>query len=310
MNNTIKIGTRGSRLALYQANKLKDIIEQRLNGYDAEIVVITTKGDKVLDVALSKIGDKGVFTLEIENALYSGEIDVAVHSLKDLPTEMPKGLELGGVLERGDVLDALISKNGLTLDKLTKDHVIATSSLRRRAQLLSINPELNIIDIRGNVDTRIRKMNDGYCDATVMAATGLIRLGMEEYITQVIPADVMIPATCQGIIGIEIRENDSRIADIIKEVIHKETFIQAKAERKFLNTIQGGCQIPVGCYSKIEGDKFTITGYLASVEATTVFIETAEGTVENSEKISGELAEKILLMGGDKIMNEIRNCNH
>ena len=306
MNKTIKIGTRGSKLALYQANRLKSELLEQFPDAKIEVIIIKTKGDKILDVALSKIGDKGLFTKEIENALLDGTVDMAVHSLKDLPTVLPEGLVLGGVLERGEFRDALVSIDGRKLAELTNKDIIATSSLRRKAQLLKINPEFNIIDIRGNVNTRIDKMKSGYCTAMIMAAAGLQRLGFNEYISEILDVKLVIPATSQGIIAIETRENDEVIKPFIEGVNHQQSYLAALAERKFLNTLEGGCQIPVGCFTEFEEDNFKITGFISMPDSSKLIEGSLSGKKEDAEQIAKKLALSFYDQGAFKIVEFIR----
>ncbi|MFW5773660.1 MAG: hydroxymethylbilane synthase [Tangfeifania sp.] len=304
--NSIRIGTRGSQLALYQAKKTQKILVEKFPELTVEIDVIKTKGDKILDVALSKIGDKGLFTKEIENALLEGTVDIAVHSLKDLPTVLPVGLKLGAVLKRGEFRDALVSKDGRKLNELTPDDTIATSSLRRKAALLRINKNFNIVDIRGNVNTRLRKMEEGHCDAMIMAAAGLQRLELDHYITEILEPDVLIPATSQGVIAIESRENDARTNGYLKEINHQETWNAIGAERAFLHAIEGGCQVPVGCFTKFDGTRFTITGFVASVDGTQFLIDEEKGTVESAHETGQKLAQKLRQKGAAEILANIR----
>lgn len=306
MEQTIRIGTRGSQLALYQANVVKEELEQKFPGYKFQIVVIKTKGDKILDVPLSKIGDKGLFTKELEIAMFDNEIDMAVHSLKDLPTRFPEGVELGAVLKRGEVRDALISTSKRRLEELTADDIIATSSLRRKAQLLRINKNFRIVEIRGNVNTRIRKMEEGYCTVMVMAGAGLQRLGMDQYISEMIDPQLVIPACSQGAIAIEIRENDQRIAGLVSAISDRETFIATEAERAFLRTLEGGCQIPVGSYSRISEGKFEINGFISSINGEEYLCESAAGPIEKAVDISVGLAQKLLEIGGRDILKNIK----
>lgn len=306
-NKTILIGTRGSQLALYQANKVKLVIENNYPEIKAEIVIIQTKGDKILDVSLSKIGDKGIFTKELELALLNNEVDLIVHSLKDLPTFFPEGLILGAVLKRGEVRDALVSKNGKTLSQLGTKDVIATSSLRRKAQLLSFNPEFKVIDIRGNVNTRIEKMDNGYCDAMIMAATGLQRLGMENRITEIMDISTMVPAVSQGAIGIEIRYNDPAVTSIMKGINHPETMLVTNAERAFLKSMEGGCQIPIGCYSEIKDGLFNFTGLVTNLDGQRSIRLTLSGKLEEAVNIALELSKQMVAKGAADILEEIRN---
>ena len=309
IDKTIRIGTRGSKLALYQAYKVKEELQLYYPDINIIIEIIKTKGDKILDVALSKIGDKGLFTKEIEDALFNNEIDMAVHSLKDLPTKFPEGAKLGAVLRRGDIRDALISSNNRKIADLTTNDVIATSSLRRKAQLLRINKDFKIVEIRGNVNTRIRKMEEGYCDVMVMAAAGLQRLELGEYISDLFDPELMIPACSQGAIAIEIRENDQFTEDIVSKINDLQTLIATDAERAFLRTLEGGCQIPVGSYSSIEGDKFRITGFISSIDGTRYIQDCAEGDTSRAVYLSVKLARKLYDNGGYDILKTIRDEN-
>lgn len=306
MQEIVRIGTRGSNLALFQAELTKKNLLEKFPDINVEIVVVKTKGDKILDVALSKIGDKGLFTKEIEKVLLEGKIDMAVHSLKDLPTTLPDGLKLGAVLERGEHRDALISRDGRKLHEFTANDTIATSSLRRKASLLRNNNALHIVDIRGNVNTRLRKMQEGYCDAMIMAATGFQRLGMEEYITEILEPEVMIPATSQGVIAIESRSGDSRIDAFLNEINHTETENTIVVERGFLRSIEGGCQVPVGCYTKTEGDFITITGFVASVDGTEYLLDQESGLIAEGKSIGEKLSQKLLDRGAGRILENIR----
>jgi hydroxymethylbilane synthase len=306
-SNTVKIGTRGSQLALYQANETKKVIEANFPHIKAEIVVIHTKGDKILDVSLSKIGDKGLFTKELEVALMNNEVDMAVHSLKDLPTFFPEGLKLGAVLERGEVRDAWVSKDGRLLSQFDENDVIATSSLRRRAQLLAYNPKFNIIDIRGNMNTRLAKMENGHCDAMIMAATGLQRLGLEDKITEIIDVDIMLPAVSQGAIGIETRDNDQFIDSMMQTINHDETMLVITAERAFLKSLEGGCQIPIGCFSEVTGQKIRFTGLVSDLSGQKVIKMTLNGKLEQSKKIALEVSRQMIAKGAVEILEEIRN---
>jgi len=306
MSQSIKIGTRGSQLALYQAYKTKEVLEQLIPDIQVEIKIIKTKGDKILDTALSKIGDKGLFTKEIEVDLINGGVDIAVHSLKDLPTQLPEGLKLGGVLERGEYRDAIVSLNGKTLHSLKKGDVVATSSLRRRAQLLKLNPEIKVIDIRGNVNTRIKKLEENYCDATIMAAAGLQRLEMERYISEILPAEKFMPAVCQGIIGLEIRDNDEVVENIIKKINHKKTWLIAMAERKFLSILEGGCQVPIACYTNQIENRFEVYGSVAMPDGTSYIYEEKSGEIENAVELAAEVADNLLKKGAYGILQKIK----
>jgi hydroxymethylbilane synthase len=303
---TVKIGTRGSQLALFQAELTKKFLLEKFPGIEVKIVIIKTKGDKILDVALSKIGDKGLFTKEIENALLAGEVDMAVHSLKDLPTTLPEGLKLGAVLERAEYRDALVSKDGRKLHELTENDVIATSSLRRKASLLRYNKNFQIVDIRGNVNTRLRKMEEGYCDAMIMAAAGLQRLELNNYITEIIIPEIIIPAASQGIIAIESRIGDTETEKFLNAINHESSWIAGEAERGFLRSIEGGCQVPVGCHSQILGEKIALTGFVASMDGEVYLLETETGSVAHPRETGEKLAQKLIGRGAANIMKEIR----
>ncbi len=302
-----KIGTRGSQLALYQANHVKEILEQNFPDLSVELVVIKTKGDKILDTALSKIGDKGLFTKELEVALLNNEVDIAVHSLKDMPTQLPQGLKLGAVVERGDIADALVSKNHIPLNELTANHKIATSSLRRIANLLHFNKNLQVVDIRGNVNSRLQKMEDGYCDAMIMASAGLKRLGLEHYITEILPVDTFIPAVSQGAIGIESREDDVETDHILQKISHENTWKSVSAERAFMRKLEGGCQVPVGCVSFVDGENIRLKGFVASIDGSTYLCEEMSGELSKAAELGKNLADKLIQLGGAKILDEIRN---
>lgn len=310
MTNSIKIATRGSKLALYQANKVKEELETKIPGKSFEIKIIKTKGDKILDVALSKIGDKGLFTKELETSLLAGETDLAVHSLKDIPTELPQGLMLGGVLERAEFCDALVSKNGKKLYDLDETDVIATSSLRRKAQLLHINPKLKIVDIRGNVDTRLQKMNDGYCTAMIMASAGLQRLGYHSAITEIIDPESVIPAVSQGAIAIEIRDNDPVVKSLIDKINHAPTLLAVQAERVFLRALEGGCQVPIGCYSSVTGNKYKITGFVSDLDGSGMLKGSMEGNLSEAQEIAKKLADDFCRKGALEIIQKIRSINN
>jgi len=306
MKNKIIIGTRGSQLALYQAYKVKETLELQFTDLKVEVEIIHTKGDKILDVALSKIGDKGLFTKELEVAILEGTVDIAVHSLKDLPTTLPEGLKLGAVLPRAEFRDALVSRDGRKLSELTSKDVIATSSLRRIAGLRRINKDFQIVDIRGNVNTRLKKMEEGYCDAMIMAAAGLQRLELDQYITEILEPEVMIPATSQGVIAIESRIVDPEVDAILKEINDQTSWDAIEVERGFLRSIEGGCQVPVGCYTKTEGTNITITGFVASIDGSEYLLDSESGPVTDGEKIGQKLSEKLVAKGAARILDEIR----
>ncbi|NLJ73037.1 MAG: hydroxymethylbilane synthase, partial [Syntrophomonadaceae bacterium] len=259
----LKLGTRGSNLALWQAFYVAELLKAKSN-LEVEIVVIKTKGDKILDVALSKIGDKGLFTKEIENQLLDYEIDIAVHSLKDLPSVITEGLTIGAVLNRENPNDVLIAKDGLTIDELPSGAKIGTSSLRRIAQLKAYRPDIITVDIRGNIETRIRKMQKEGLDGIILAYSGVKRLNLDHLISEVIDNGVLLPAVGQGAIAIEIRKNDSQIEEVMALINDEETYLTTKAERAFLRTLEGGCQVPIAAYAYIRENKLNISGLVAS----------------------------------------------
>lgn len=302
----IRIATRGSKLALYQSYKVKETIEKKRPDVEIIIQIIHTKGDKVLNVSLSKIGDKGLFTEELERALLSGEADIAVHSMKDLPTVIPPELIIGGVLERGEVRDALVSNHDLTITDISPDHRIGTSSLRRIAQLKILFPGIKIVYMRGNVDTRIRKMKEGKCDAMVMAAAGLQRLGLDEYIKEILDPGVMIPAVSQGAIAMQIRKDDKFMEEIMSGVNHGLTFASTQAERTFLRRLEGGCQIPIGCFSSVGNGKITLTGFVSDVNGNNAIIYSKSGSLDKPEGVANALATDFLKAGAGQIIQHIR----
>ncbi|MCF6366345.1 MAG: hydroxymethylbilane synthase [Bacteroidales bacterium] len=305
----IRIGTRGSQLALYQAEEVKKTIEEKFADKKVEITIIHSKGDKILDVALSKIGDKGLFTKELEEALFRNEIDIAVHSLKDLPTTLPEGLKIGGVLKRGEVRDAIVSVKNIKLNDITEDMTIATSSLRRVAQLLRINPKFKIIDIRGNVNTRLRKMEEGYCDVMLMAATGLQRLNLDRYISEVVDYNTIIPPVSQGAIAIETRIEDKGVDEVINAVNHKLTYEITNAERIFLRKLEGGCQIPIACCSEIKEETLAMTGYMSYIDGTDVIEHKIEGKLSDADKTANQLADYFITKGSASLLERIRKQN-
>ncbi|MGQ8337888.1 hydroxymethylbilane synthase [Sunxiuqinia sp. A32] len=303
----VTIGTRGSRLALWQSETVKAELEKAHPHIQVKIEIIKTKGDKILDVSLSKIGDKGLFTKEIEQVLLDESVDLAVHSLKDLPTELPEGLIIGGMLPRAEVRDVFISKDGRKLSEFTANDKIATSSLRRKSQLLAYNPSLTIVDIRGNVDTRIKKMNDGHCDALVMAGAGIMRLGYTEVITELLDPEILMPAVSQGAIAIEIRQDDETIQEILDKITDEETQIVTMAERALLRHLEGGCQVPVACFSQVNKDQYKMTGMVASIDGSRIIKKEISAPLQEASEAAIELAQSILEDGGKEILDEIRS---
>ncbi len=299
------IATRGSALALWQANHIKALLEKQYPGITVELNVIKTTGDKILDVPLAQFGGKGVFVKEIEEALLSGEADIAVHSMKDVPVELPAELEIYANPLREKPNDAFLSIKYDSLSSLPENAVIGTSSLRRKAQLLKMMPSLTIKDLRGNVDTRIRKLHNGEFDAIILAEAGLRRLNITENIKQSIPADIMIPAVCQGVLGIEVRKDDAdtkRTIDFLKD---SGTETAVKAERAFLSRLEGGCQAPIGCYAKLDGAKINITGFISGLDGKKMIIHRMSGDTASPEALGTALANQALSDGGKEILDQL-----
>ena len=307
MRKNITIATRGSQLALWQANYIKDRIESKHEGVKVELKIIKTTGDKILDTPLAKIGGKGLFVKEIENALLDNTADLAVHSMKDVPMELPKGLMLFATPRRENPFDAFLSIKYNSIRELPKNSIVGTSSLRRKLQLLKIRPDLQIKDLRGNVNTRIAKLKKGDYDAIILAKAGLIRLEMTDYIKETLDDSVMIPAVCQGTLGLEIRENDSQTKKAISFLKDHETDIRTSAEREFLKALQGGCQVPIAGYSVIKQDKIFMKALLSSLDGSTFLYEEGEADVFDAPSLGKKLAEKILQKGGKEILKEIYN---
>lgn len=306
MKRPFRIGTRGSALALWQANFIKGLVSESSPGLDSEIHIIKTTGDRNLESPLSEIGGKGVFVKEIEDALLTEKIDIAVHSMKDLPAFLPGGLGVGAVAERYDPRDALISKEGLTLSELPEGSRVGTGSLRRGAQLLNLYPALRMVPIRGNVDTRIRKLRDGNeYDAIILAAAGIGRMGLLGEASELIPTDLMVPSPGQGIIAIECREGDGETGKIISGINHAETWVAALAERAFLKRLAGDCNIPVGCHAVLNGDSVTVRGVLASPDGATIIREETIGIMDNPSEAGEKLADLLLDNGGREILDSL-----
>ncbi len=306
MNKTIKIGTRGSKLALWQANWVKSALEDQHPALTVELVIIKTKGDKILDVPLAKVGGKGLFVKEIEDALLNRRVDLAVHSMKDMPAEIPEGLCIGAIPERENPQDVLISKNGRQLSELSAGALIGTSSLRRASQILHARPDLVIKSLRGNLDTRLKKLETENLDAVILAAAGVKRLGLEDRITEYLNETIMLPAVGQGALCIEIRQNDPIIEPLVATLEHPQTRIVVMGERAFLNRLEGGCQVPMAAYGKVENNTFTLYGLVATLDGTTVLRETLSGPADSSEQIGLDLAERLVSMGAQKIMESLK----
>ncbi|SRR5579883_1146783 len=302
----ITIGSRGSELALWQAHHVRDLLTQHHPGIEVRIEIIHTTGDKILDTSLSIIGGKGVFTKEIESALLANEVDIAVHSLKDLPTILPEGLMLGAVPERANVEDAFLSKDkNVRLMDLPDGATIATGSLRRKAQLLSKRPDFNIVDIRGNVPTRIRKMLESNWDGMVLASAGLERLGLTEHLAHKISTEWVLPAVGQGALGIECRTGDEKTLEILAPLNHQLTLFAVRAERALLASLGGGCQVPIGAHGVIAQDELELSACVAALDGRTVIRGVHTGSTEDPEAIGKELASTLLASGGKEILDEV-----
>ena len=302
------IGSRGSELALWQAKYIKKELEKKNKNLSVEIKIINTKGDKILDVALSKIGDKGLFTKELENELLKGSIDIAVHSLKDLQTELPAGLKLAAVTKRHPVEDVLIArKKGMKIKNLPEGAVVATGSLRRRSQLLHLRPDIKIEELRGNVPTRIKKFLDSKWNAIILARAGIERLKLSKHISSFIKAEEILPAVGQGALGIEIRSYNDFADKVLKTIHHEATYKAVLAERALLKALEGGCQVPIGAFAQLKPNGLYLDAVVGSVDGSVTFRKKMRGAKNSPEKLGQKLAKDLLKAGADKILNEIYN---
>lgn len=303
--STLVLGTRGSKLAVQQS----EWVQARLKELAPDVMVtlrrIHTSGDKILDVPLAKIGGKGLFVKEIEEALLAGEIDLAVHSMKDVPTQLPQGLAILCVPQREDPRDALISRTGCIFKDLPRGATVGTSSLRRQAQFLHVRPDLKIEMLRGNLDTRLRKLRDGQYDAIVLAAAGLRRLAWAHEITEYLDPHISLPAIGQGALGIEGRHDDLFVCSLLSRLDHASTRVAVLAERALLDRLQGGCQVPIAAYATVMGTHVHLEGLVASVDGKDMIRDVVEGTAEQPHELGVQLAERLLGRGGDKILKAI-----
>jgi hydroxymethylbilane synthase len=304
----IIIGSRGSKLALTQSNWVKSELERCSPGLEVTIEKISTKGDKITDVPLSRLGGKGLFTKELEVAMLERRVDLAVHSMKDLPTEIPEGLMIGAVSKREDPHDILISKKNIGLHELPEGAKVGTSSLRRRAQLLALRPDLVVADLRGNLDTRLKKLDTTDLDAIIVARAGVLRLGFTERPAQIIPFEELLPAVGQGALCVEIRENDSEVKELVAKAINDPaTRYAVEAERALLAKLEGGCQIPIGAAAQvIPDDKLELEANVCSLDGKVAIRDKLAGSTAQAEEIGLKLAQRLLSMGADKILTEIR----
>lgn len=303
MSKSIRIGTRGSKLALWQANFVKDSLQKIFPDLKININVIKTSGDRFYDKSLSQIGGKGLFIKEIEEAILGNEVDIAVHSMKDVPVDLPEGLEISVFSEREDARDILISRDNLSFNDLEREAVVGTGSLRRQVQIKRLRVDLRLKELRGNVDTRLKKLADGEYDAIVLASAGVRRLGLENQITQHFSTDEMIPSPGQGIIGIECRVDDEETKMMIGKLNDKSSEISIQAERNFVNILGGDCSLPLGCYCEFKSDSnIDITGFVASVDGKKIVKDRVAGISSQNIELSNKLAENILSRGGKEII--------
>jgi len=306
--NKLIIGSRGSELALWQANFIKKELKRKNQNLSVEIKIISTKGDKILNVALSKIGDKGLFTKELENELLKGTINLAVHSLKDLQTEIPKGLKLAAVTKRHRVEEVLIArKKGTKIKDLRIGAIVATGSLRRESQLLHLRPDIKTEKLHGNVPTRIKKFLDSKWDAIILARAGVERLKLDKYISSFISTKDILPAAGQGTLAIEIRKDDSFAENILKSIHDEKTYIAVKAERSLLKALEGGCQVPIGAYAQVKPNGLYLEAVVGSLDGSVTFRKKIRGAKTNPERLGMKLATDLLNAGADKILNDIYN---
>jgi hydroxymethylbilane synthase len=300
------LGSRGSKLAIWQTEYVASQLRNAVPGISLDIKIIKTTGDKILDVSLSRIGDKGLFTKEIEKELLDGSIDMAVHSMKDLPSVLEPGLCIGAVLPRENPADVLLARKGLRFEDLPKSAVIGTSSLRRIAQIRRLRPDIKLVDMRGNVETRIRKMQDEGLDGIVLAYAGVKRLGFEALISDYLDAKMLLPAVGQGAIAVEVRQGDTGNLELLQKINHEATFLATLAERSFLRVLEGGCQVPIGCYSEVHNHQIIIDGLVASLDGQQVFRGTKRGSCEKASQLGEELAADLLQMGATEVLANIQ----
>lgn len=300
------IGSRGSELALWQANFVKRELEKKNRNLSVDIKIIKTKGDKILDVALSKIGDKGLFTKELETELLNGSIDIAVHSLKDLQTEIPEGLMLAAVTKRHPAEDVLIArKKGMTISKLREGAVVGTGSLRRKSQLLHIRPDIKTEELRGNLQTRLKRFFSSDWDAIILARAGIERLKLSRHISSVISFDEILPAVGQGALGIEIRVDNIKALNFLKSIHDDKTYCEALAERALLKALEGGCQVPIGAHARVTSNGLIMEAVVGSIDGTVTYRTKTRGSKKEPEKLGIKTAKDLLRAGAKKILADI-----
>jgi len=301
------IGSRGSPLALWQANWVKDLLLEHHSDLAVDIKIIKTSGDKIQDVPLAKIGGKGLFVKEIEEGLLKREVDFAVHSMKDMPIIFPVNLCIACVTKRENPFDALISKNDIKLNDLPKGAKIGTGSLRRMSQLLYYRPDLNLVPLRGNLETRLKKLETEGLDAIILAAAGLIRLGWSDRITEIIPPEILLPAMGQGAVGIETRKNDVDNQILLADMDDEETHYALDAERALVSQLEGGCNVPIGSFATLNGDQITLTGLVASLDGKTMYKKELTDLRTNAVALGRKMGDELIEMGADRIMQEIKS---
>jgi hydroxymethylbilane synthase len=304
-NPLIRIATRKSALALWQAEFVKAELEKYHANLTVELVPMSTQGDKILDTPLAKIGGKGLFVKELEVAILEGRADIAVHSMKDVPVDFPDGLELHTICEREDPRDAFVSNRYKSIDELPSGAIVGTSSLRRQCQIKAQRPDLTIRDLRGNVNTRLAKLDAGQYDAIILAAAGLIRLQMPERITALMSAEQSLPANGQGAVGIECRSNDTLTKNLLAPLEHNETRIRVLAERAMNRKLQGGCQVPIGAYATVNGDTLTLDGLVGALDGSVILKHQLTGNIADPEHIGEQLAEQLLAQGANTILADV-----
>ncbi|MEL0605432.1 hydroxymethylbilane synthase [Pseudoalteromonas undina] len=301
----VRIATRKSALALWQAEFVKAQLEHFHADVRVELVPMSTQGDIILDTPLAKIGGKGLFVKELEQAMLDGRADIAVHSMKDVPVEFPEGLALHTICEREDPRDAFVSNNYTNLSELPQGAVVGTSSLRRQCQIRALRPDLVIKDLRGNVNTRLAKLDDGQYDAIILAAAGLLRLKMDDRIADYIEPEVSLPANGQGAVGIECRIDDEVTKALLAPLEHTQTRIRVNAERAMNRHLEGGCQVPIGAYALVDGDQVHLRGLVGAVDGSEILHDEVTGHINDAEAIGVELAKRLLAQGADKILAEV-----
>ncbi|MBU0481095.1 MAG: hydroxymethylbilane synthase [Proteobacteria bacterium] len=309
MQKIIKIGTRASLLAMTQSTNIKNLIESQYPETTVELVKIVTKGDKILDVPLAMVGGKGLFVKELEEAMLSREVDMAVHSMKDVPSDLPDELHIGVVTKREDPRDAFISVKYKSFNNLPEGATVGTSSLRRKSQLACLRPDLKIEDLRGNLDTRLRKLDEGMYDAIILATAGLNRMKWSDRITSYFEPSEMLPAVAQGAVGIELRKDNQALLDGLAFLQDEETTIAVTGERAFLHRLEGGCQVPIGAFGTVDGDRLTLTGLVAAIDGSEVVKKEVSGKVSDAVSMGIALAEEILDLGGRRILEEVYGDN-